>query len=177
MPVDGPMEEGLGMADERSMRLQKDGRENPRHNNAYGNTTDGSMNESVLKKLTRIEEENKVLKSALVKFRKALNESVLANYNIKNWASIIVENATSKDEKIEILRRFGKEAKTKEQSNALYESISKQLKSAKKSNVEIDKPMNINESAVKNISENTIYKSDDDAINYALDMIQRMGNL
>lgn len=177
MAEDGPMEEGLGMADERSMRLQKDGRENPRHNNAYGNTTDGSMNENVMKKLAKIEEENKILKSALVKFRKALNESVLANYNIKNWASIIVENATSQEEKIEILKRFGKEARTKEQSNALYESITKQLKSAKKSNVEIDKPMNINESAVKNMNESTIYKNDDEAINYALDMIQRMGNL
>ena len=177
MPMDAPMEEGLGMADERSMRLQKDGRENPRHNNAYGNTTDGTMNESIQKRLEKIEEENKVLKSSLVKFRKALTESVMANYNIGKFVDLIIENSTSKQEKIEILKRFSNEAKTKEQSNALYESISQQLKSAKKGGIAIDKPMNINESAVKNINESTIYKSDDEAINYALDMIQRMNNL
>ena len=112
-----------------------------------------------------------------MKFRKALNEAVLTNQNIGNVVKLVFENATSKKEKYDILRRFSNEAKTVEQSKALYESIDKQLKSVKKTSVDIDKPMSINESAVKNINESTIYKNDDEAINYALDMIQRMSNL
>lgn len=177
LPTDGPMEEGLGMADERSMRLQKDGRENPRHNNAYGNTTSGSMDEAIQKKLGKIEEENKVLKSSLVKFRKALNEAIVTNCNLGHFVKLVLENATTTQEKHDILKRFSNEAKTVEQSKVLFESINKQLKTVKESAVVIDKPMNINESAVKNINENTIYKNDDEGINYALDMIQRMNNL
>jgi hypothetical protein len=135
------------------------------------------MNEDIQKRIAKLEEENKVLKSSLVKWRKALNEAVLTNYNIGNVVKLVFENATSKQEKYDILKRFSNEAKSVEQSNALYESINKQLKTVKKSSVAIDKPMNINESAVKNINESTIYKNDDEAINYALDMIQRMNNL
>ena len=182
-PVDGPMEEGATFPDMNSMRYNP-GREvhdepNPRrHNDKEGEMSDGTaMNEAIQKKLEKIEEENKVLKSSLVKFRKALNEAVLTNYNIGNFVNLIIENSTTKQEKIDILKRFSNEAKTKDQSKALYESINKQLKSVKKGSVAIDKPMNINESAVKNINESTIYKNDDEGINYALDMIQRMNNL
>lgn len=183
MPVDGPMEEGATFPDENSMRLNPgnevhDEPHRRRHNDKEGNMSDGTaMNEGIQKKLEKIEEENKVLKSSLVKFRKALNEAVLTNYNIGNFVNLIIENSTTKQEKIDILKRFSNEAKTKDQSKALYESINKQLKSVKKGGVAIDKPMNINESAVKNINESTIYKNDDEAINYALDMIQRMNNL
>lgn len=183
MPVDGPMEEGATFPDENSMRLNPgnevhDEPHRRRHNNKEGDMSDGTaMNESIQKKLEKIEEENKVLKSSLVKFRKALNEAVLTNYNIGNFVNLIIENSTTKQEKIDILKRFSNEAKTKDQSKALYESINKQLKSVKKGGVAIDKPMNINESAVKNINESTIYKNDDEAISYALDMIQRMNNL
>ena len=99
--------------------------------------------EDVLKKLAVIEEENKVLKSSLVKFRKALNEAVLTNQNIGNVVKLVFENATSKKEKYDILRRFSNEAKTVEQSKALYESIDKQLKSVKKTSVDIDKHQRI----------------------------------
>jgi hypothetical protein len=177
------MEEGATFPDENSMRLNPgnevhDEPHRRRHNNEEGDMSDGTaMNESIQKKLEKIEEENKVLKSSLVKFRKALNEAVLTNYNIGNFVNLIIENSTTKQEKIDILKRFSNEAKTKDQSKALYESINKQLKSVKKGGVAIDKPMNINESAVKNINESTIYKNDDEAISYALDMIQRMNNL
>ena len=183
MPMDAPMEEGATFADENSMRLNPgnevhDEPHRRRHNDKEGNMSDGTaMNEGIMKKLAKIEEENKVLKSSLVKFRKALNEAVLTNYNIGNVVKLVFENATSKQEKYDILKRFSNEAKSVEQSNALYESINKQLKTVKKSGVAIDKPMNINESAVKNINENAIYKNDDEGINYALDMIKRMNNL
>ena len=184
MPVDGPMEEGAdSMSTQATAKTTKTqghhyGGDEPSRDVAKVDSRQGELKmEDILKKLEVIEEENKVLKSSLVKFRKALNEAVLTNYNIGNVVKLVFENATSKQEKYDILKRFSNEAKTKEQSQALYESINKQLKSVKKSSVAIDKPMNINESAVKNINESTIYKNDDEAINYALDMIQRMNNL
>jgi len=184
MPMDAPMEESADtMSTQPTAKTTKSqghhyGGSEPSRDVAKVDSRQGELKmEDVLKKLSVIEEENKVLKSSLVKFRKALNESVLANYNIGNVVKLVFENTTSKQEKYDILKRFSNEAKTKEQSNALYESINKQLKSVKKGGVAIDKPMNINESAVKNINESTIYKNDDEAINYALDMIQRMNNL
>jgi hypothetical protein len=183
MPVDGPMEEGADtMSTQPTAKTTKSqghhyGGDEPSRDVAKVDSRQGELKEDIQKKLEKIEEENKVLKSSLVKFRKALNEAVLTNYNIGNVVKLVFENATSKQEKYDILKRFSNEAKTKEQSQALYESINKQLKSVKKSSVAIDKPMNINESAVKNINESTIYKNDDEAINYALDMIQRMNNL
>ena len=179
---DGPMEEGATFPDENSMRLNPgnevhDEPHRRRHNDKEGNMSDGNaMNESVKKQLAKIQEENEVLKSSLVKFRKALNEAVVTNYNISNFVKLVLENSTTKQEKVDILNRFSNEAKTIEQSNVLFESINKQLKSVNNANVAIDKPMAINESAAK-INENTIYKNDDEAINYALDMIQRMNNL
>ena len=184
MPVDGPMEEAAdSMSTQATAKTTKTqghhyGGDEPSRDVAKVDSRQGELKmEDVLKKLSVIEEENKVLKSSLVKFRKALNEAVLTNYNIGNVVKLVFENATSKQEKYDILKRFSNEAKTVEQSNALFESINKQLKTVKKSSVAIDKPMNINESAVKNINESTIYKNDDEAINYALDMIQRMNNL
>jgi len=183
-PVDGPMEEGADtMSTQPTAKTTKSqghhyGGDEPSRDVAKVDSRQGELKfEAIQKKLAVIEEENKVLKSSLVKFRKALNEAVLTNYNIGNFVNLIIENSTTKQEKINILERFSKEAKTKEQSKALYESINKELKSVKKGSVAIDKPMNINESAVKNINESTIYKNDDEAINYALDMIQRMNNL
>jgi hypothetical protein len=183
MPVDGPMEEGADtMSTQPTAKTTKSqghhyGGDEPSRDVAKVDSRQGELKEDIQKKLEKIEEENKVLKSSLVKFRKALNEAVLTNYNIGNVVKLVFENATSKQEKYDILKRFSNEAKSVEQSNALYESINKQLKTVKKSSVAIDKPMNINESAVKNINESTIYKNDDEAINYALDMIQRMNNL
>lgn len=184
MPVDGPMEESAdSMSTQATAKTTKTqghhyGGDEPSRDVAKVDSRQGELKmEDVLKRLNVMEEENKVLKSSLVKFRKALNEAVLTNYNIGNVVKLVFENATSKQEKYDILKRFSNEAKSVEQSNALYESIDKQLKTVKKSGVAIDKPMNINESAVKNINESTIYKNDDEAINYALDMIQRMNNL
>ena len=183
MPVDGPMEEGATtMSRQATAKTTKTrglhyGGDEPSRDVAKVDSRQGELKEGIQKKLEKIEEENKVLKSSLVKFRKALNEAVLTNYNIGNFVNLIIENSTTKQEKIDILKRFSNEAKTKDQSKALYESINKQLKSVKKGGVAIDKPMNINESAVKNINESTIYKNDDEAISYALDMIQRMNNL
>lgn len=178
------LEEGASFGDENSMRLNPgnevhDEPHRRRHNDKNGEMSDGTaMNEAVMDKLHRIEEENKVLKSSLVKFRKALNESVIANANIGKFVKLVIENATTTEEKHNILERFSKEAKTLEQSQALYESIDRELKSAKKAGVSIDKQMSINEStAVNKINENKIYKNEDNSVNESLDLMRRMNIL
>lgn len=111
------------------------------------------------KELTAIKNENKELKKAIVELRKNLNEAYITNVNLGKIAKLFLENTTSQKEKIEIVNRFSNEAKTVEQSKALYESIDKQLK---KNN---NKSININESSptangTQTLNEEKLYKSD-----------------
>lgn len=177
-----PIEEGADTNSQKTVRMankSKYGQHRPEGPAEVKkvDSADGSVNEAILKKLKTIEEENKVLKSSLVKFRKALNESVVANANLGKFVTLVVENATSTEEKLNILSRFDKEAKTLEQSQSLFESINKELKSVKKGNVNVDKQMSINESAANNINENKIYKNEDNTVNESLDLMRRMNIL
>lgn len=135
----------------------------------------GTTNESVLKKLAQIQEENKVLKSSLVKFRKALNESVVTNANIGWFAKLVIENSTTAEEKRMIVERFDKEAKTLEQGKALYESLNSELKRTKASAPKIDEQINI--PAEKTINENKIYENEDATLNESMDLMRRMNLL
>lgn len=67
-------------------------------------------------------------------------------------------NTTSQAEKVDIVNRFSNEAKTIEQSKALYESIKRELSKT-------NPTLNINESATANgskaLNEDKVYKSDD----------------
>ena len=136
----------------------------------------GELNEEFKKKLATIEEENKVLKSSLVKFKKALSEAAVSLSNVGLFANLVIENTTTQDEKKNILERFNREAKTLEQGKALYESIKKELQTAKKNNIELDKQMSVNESSAVTINENKIYEGDD-TLNESIDLMKRMGLL
>ena len=116
------------------------------------------VNES--KELKAIKAENRELKKAVLELRKNLNEAYITNVNLGKITKLFLENTTSKSEKVDIVNRFANGAKTVEQSNALYESISRELK---KNN---SNPMNINESSktangTKELNENKVYKSDE----------------
>lgn len=123
---------------------------------------DVTTNESVKKVMTKanaIFEENKQLKNALKEFRTTLQEAAVTNVNLGKIIKLISENATSMDEKKEIIARFGKEAKTVEQSNTLYESISNDLK--KKNQMSINEEKQFTANSSKMINETQIYKSKD----------------
>ena len=75
---------------------------------------------------------------------KSLKEAAVVNKNLAQIIKIVSENSTTRDEKKEIIDRFMNEAKTVQQSEALYESISKELKKAHK--------MDINESSNSNLT-------------------------
>lgn len=72
--------------------------------------------------------QNKELKEAVLAIRKNLSEAYVTNANLGKITRLFLENTTSQAEKVEIVNRFTNEAKTIEQSKALYESINRELK-------------------------------------------------
>lgn len=114
--------------------------------------------------------ENKVLKECILKLRNGLQEARITNVNLAKVAKLFVENTVSKEEKINILNRFDKEAKTIEQSNALYESINKELnKATVKKNLTLENTM-------KSESSNSINENKSKDLLNTLDLIRRIEN-
>ena len=114
--------------------------------------------------------ENKALKECILKLRNGLQEARITNVNLAKVAKLFVENTVSKEEKINILNRFDKEAKTIEQSNALYESINKELnKATVKKNLTLENTM-------KSESSNSINENKSKDLLNTLDLIRRIEN-
>lgn len=97
-------------------------------------TGDGRMtNESRIATIERqynaMLNENKELKAIATQIKKQLNEAVLINASLAKVIKLITENATSRDEKINILNRFNRVQSLNECKN-LYVQISNELKNA-----------------------------------------------
>ena len=99
------------------------------------------------------------MKVALGKFKTVLKEAAVTNLSLGNIIKLISENSTTKEEKQEIIARFGQEARTIEESKNLYESISRELKKRNTMNINEDKQFTANGS--QQINETTIYQSKD----------------
>ena len=97
------------------------------------------INES--KELKAIKAENRELKKAVIELLKNLNEAYITNVNRGKITKLFLENTTSKSEKVDIVNRFSKEANTVEKSQALYESINRELKKNNKSSATLLKRM------------------------------------
>ena len=158
----------------RSFHTAQNGQETGTGDNPYSNNASSDVNvsvkvEGVMRKANKIFNENKKLKNALMKFRGTLEEAAVTNVNLGNIIKLVMENATTKDEKKEIIARFGNEAKSIEASQNLYENISRDLK--KKSKMDIDESR---EYGVENkqINETQIYRSND--ILNSLDLMHRI---
>lgn len=106
--------------------------------------------------VNRIKAENLKLKEDLVKMGKFVDEACVTNKNLGQAVKLFLENTTSRDEKIEIINRFSNEAKTVEQSKALYESISRELKKTKKAAPVMESQIAVPRQA---INETSIYQS------------------
>ena len=124
--------------------------------------------ESIVRRANKIFTENRELKRALDQFKGVLKEAAVTNVNLGQIIKLLSENATSTDEKKEIIARFGKEAKTVKESRNLYESISRELK--QKNKINISAPEVITEE--KKVNETRIYKSDD--LLSSLDLMHRL---
>lgn len=136
----------------------------------YAQATNEAKIAKIMKKANTILRENEELKSVLVKFKTVLQEAAVTNVNLGQIIKLIMENSTTKAEKQEIVARFGKEAKTVEQSNQLYESISRELK--KNNTINIDEGKQFTTNSSKTINETRIYKSQD--MISSLDLMHRI---
>jgi len=135
----------------------------------YDKKPDGDVNESIMRKANKIFDENRQLKEALKKFKSTLEEAAVTNVNLGNIIKLIMENATSADEKKEIIERFGKEATTVKESKSLYESISRELKKSSKMNIDESKEYSVDNNK---INETQLYMSND--IMESLDLMHRI---
>lgn len=147
-----------------------------------GNTTNfdptgkGEMNESqelanMMRKANSILNENKELKKIANELREKINEAVVINASLAKVINLVTENSTTRNEKIDILTRFNN-VKTIEESKNLYETISRELKSAHTVN-NGTKLINeqLNETKSK-ATETQIYKSED--LNETIDFMKRL---
>lgn len=140
--------------------------------NPYSKNEDADVNvkmENIMRKADNIFAENKQLKNALMKFKKTLEEAAVTNVNLGNIIKLVTENATSSDEKKEIIARFGNEAKSIKESKNLYNTISNELK--KKSKMDINESKEL-ATGNKQINETQIYRSND--ILESLDLMHRI---
>ena len=118
----------------------------------------GAANES--KELKAIKNENRELKKAVLELRKNLNEAYITNVNLGKITKLFLENTTSKAEKVDIVNRFANEAKTVGQSEALYESISRELKKTGTNKIDLN-GASATANGTKELNENKVYKSEE----------------
>ena len=147
-----------------------------------GNEPDGKVNESkdqelanMIRKANSILEENKELKKIAKELREKINEAVVINASLAKVINLVTENSTTRNEKIDILTRFNN-VKTLDESKTLYETISRELKSAHTVN-NGTKLINeqLNESKTTKAAETQIYKSED--LNETLDFMRRLNRI
>lgn len=133
--------------------------------------------ENIKRKANVIFNENKQLKDVLAKLKGKLEESIVINASLGKIIQLVTENTTSKDEKVNIVKRFNN-VKTIQESRELYNTISNELKSVHNNskavvNESMDKQ--IAEGKNNNIIETSIYKSTD--LSNTLDLMDRMMKL
>ena len=138
-----------------------------------------ATNESVefKKKVNRMWEENRQMKSIIPELNKKLNESMVINASMGYIVRLLNENTTTVDEKVEISNRFAK-VNTLEEGKKLYETISEELKRANKRTdfaKQINGQLAEGKQAKQNLVETTMYKSE--KVNEALDFMKRLDSI
>lgn len=123
-----------------------------------------------MKKIAKLEKENKALKECVLSLKENLQEAYVTNVNLGKFAKLTLENTTSQSEKIDIINRLS-EAKTIAESKALYESISRELKKGGKSLTTENKVMSAD---TKNLNEAKKYTQQ--GLVETLDLIRRVEN-
>ena len=129
---------------------------------------------NMIRKAESIMAENAELKQIANELREKVNEAVVINASLAKVVNLVTENSTTRDEKINILKRFN-EVKTVNESKKLYETISNELKNAHPVN-NGSKLINeqLGESKPK-ATETQMYKSDD--LKETIDFMRRLNNV
>ena len=144
--------------------------------NTYsGNETNESLD--FKRRMNKLYEENKQMKSIIPELQKKLMESMVINSSMGYIVRLLNENTTSVDEKKEISARFSK-VNTLDESKQLYQTISEELKKVNKGN-NVDGIFNSqlaeSKQAKQSLVETTMYKSE--KVNEALDFMKRLDNI
>jgi hypothetical protein len=96
----------------------------PNRDYVYGDN--GVKTESINNEVQRLREKNEEYRKALNVFREKLNEVAVFNSNLAYATRLFTEHTTTKQEKINILRRFDN-VETLKESKALYNGIKNEL--------------------------------------------------
>lgn len=83
--------------------------------------------ESIMRKANSIFNENKQLKDIVSELKTQINEAIVINYNMGRVIKLVTENSTSKEEKMDIIRRFTN-ARTLQEGKNLFEQMDIELK-------------------------------------------------
>ena len=177
-PIEEPVEEATnvgGAVQQRSntkSHVPSNRKEYGPYNKRHVSTTTNGYEELVSEN-KKLKSENKALKEALLALKGNLNEAYVTNVNLGKITKLFLENTTSQAEKVEIVNRFSNEAKTVEQSKALYESIKRELNKNVTPKNNINETMGVANSNV--INESTSYKSNE--VMKTIDLMNRMKNV
>ena len=147
--MSGDVEEGGanvgGAVQQRSTaksRIPNNRKEHGPYNKRHVSTaTDGY--EEIVSEMKKIKKENKELKESVKSLLKNLNEAYVTNHNLGKITKLFVENVTTQEEKVDIVNRFASDAKTVKQSNALFETIQRELQKSHSNS-----GLNLNESSM-----------------------------
>ena len=134
---------------------------------ANGDYKGDELAEAIIKKLKA---KNRKLNEAVKELHKGLQEAYMTNVNLGKITKLFIENTTTQAEKLQIVERFSNEAKTPQQAQTLYESISKQLVNNKTA---IDESK-ATEKTVVTESKAPVYKSQD--LLNTIDLMNRVLN-
>lgn len=130
------------------------------------------------KRMNKLYEENKLMKSIIPQLNKKLMESMVINASMGYIVRLLNENTTSVDEKKQISERFTK-VNTLEESQKLYNTISEELHRVNRGNNDVNGIFNSqlaeSKQAKQNLVETTMYKSE--KVNEALDFMKRLNKI
>ena len=176
----GAYNRGTGMVHTNTNSKAARGRNASAGGQKISSTSDNSYSaqlENIKRKANVIFNENKQLKEVLAQLKGKLEESIVINSSLGKIIQLVTENTTSKDEKVNIVKRFNN-VKTIQESRELYNTISNELKTVhnnSKSVVNESMDKQIAEGKNNNIIETSIYKSTD--LSNTLNLMDRMMKL
>ena len=141
---------------------------------AGGKQLDEAKAARILEAAKAIQAENKQIKALAGKLRQSLEEAATLNLNYGKIVRLLVNESTTKDEKLSIIERFSN-VKTVKEGAILYESIKRELNESNKKNAADMLNEQISADSPKSINETTIYQTS--ANNKSIALMERMENL
>ena len=145
------------------------------HGTSQNSYSEAQM-EAIKRKANAIFNENKELKTLLPSIKQQLAEAIVINQSLANVIKIISENATTVNEKKDIIKRFTS-VKTREESNNLLKTITEELKRSGKSKENLEHMFNgqLAESKVNTNKTEPMYQSAD--LKDTVDFMNRLNKI